>query len=499
MSAALDEADRFKAGQLPADPGVGTVRVPTAPGPSGRRLSPEAAAERALLGALMWSGSNAPALVRVEMVLDLIAHGDALTESAHRDVVAAMVACHAAGVEHEPVAVHAALVRAGKSGLGLDGLRRLVDEASTVSEAQAKAYAHTIRQAWVRRRIVTTARALANEAQDQKRSPVEVLSGAVTSLQSLGADVSSSGHFVSIKEALTAYFERLQSMQAAHWSTGLRDLDQAIVGLFPKEVSVVAARTSVGKSSLAATMALGLVERSQDAIVLYVSLEMHASLFCGRLAAARAGIPAKALRRENGLSQEQWKGFTTAVGELAPLGIYFVDSTTQTMQSILGIAEEIARKLARENKRIALIVVDHVGLVKPSVESSKRDSRERQVAEVSRGLRYLAERFDCHVMALAQINRAAEDQKADTRVPKLRHLAESDSIGRDADVVIIVHRDQDKLTGLLDTEKPAGIVVAKQRNDEPTALLLTFDAPHVTFRNYDGDRTFSGVYGGPNG
>lgn len=499
MSAALDEADKFKAGQLPADPGAGTVRVPTAPGPTGRRLSPEAAAERALLGALMWSGSNAPALVRIEMVLDIIAHGEALAESAHRDIVLAMVDCHASGLEHEPVKLHDALVKAGKSSPGVDGLRRIVDEASTVSEAQARAYAHTIRQAWIRRRIVTTARALANEAQDQKRSPVEVLSGAVMSLQTLGADVSDSGHFVSMKEALTAYFQRLQSMQAAHWSTGLRDLDQAIVGLFPKEVSIVAARTSVGKSSLAATMSLGLVERNADVVVLYVSLEMHASLFCGRLAAARAGIPAKALRRENGLTQDQWARFTAAVGELAPLGVYFVDSTTQTMQSILGIAEEIARKLSRENKRIALIVIDHVGLVKPSAESSKRDNRERQVAEVSRGLRYLAERFDCHVMALAQINRAAEDQKAETRVPKLRHLAESDAIGRDADVVIIVHRDQDKLTGLLDTEKPAGIVIAKQRNDEATAILLTFDAPHVTFRNYDGDRTFAQVYGGPNG
>lgn len=496
MSAALDEADKFQAGQLSADPGAGTVRVPTAPGPSGRRLSPEAAAERALLGALMWSGANAPELVRIEMVRDIIAGGEALAEQSHRDIVAAMLACRESGAEHDPVAVHAALGRLGK-GQSLDGLRKIVDEASTVSEAQARAYAHTIRQAWGRRRIVAAARAIATDAQDVKRKPAEIMSSAVMSLQGLGAEMAEAGHFVSIKDALTAYFDRFRSMQSAHWSTGLRDLDQAIVGLFPREVSIIAARTSVGKSALAATLSVGIVERSEDAAVLYVSLEMHASLFCGRLAAARAGIPAKALRRGNGLSPEQWNRFTTAVGQLAPLGLYFVDSTTQTMQSILGIAEEVARALLPKNKRLALIVIDHVGLVKPSSDSQKRDNRERQVAEVSRGLRFLAERFDCHVMALAQINRAAEDQKTETRVPKLRHLAESDAIGRDADVAIIIHRDQDKLTGVLDTEKPAGIVVAKQRNDEQTTLLLTFDAPHVAFRNYDGDSAFARVYGSP--
>ncbi len=491
-----DEADRLRDGELPSDPAVGTERVRMAP--RGRAaVTTEIASERALLGALLWAGANAPETLRIEAVFDLLAGGEAMAEAAHRDIVAAMMACHEANAEHDPVAVHAQLVRTGRDRAtgGLGGLRGLVDEASTVSEGQARVYAHAIREAWVRRLIEAAARTMAVEARDPRIRASEVVAKTFDGIARVAERLADSGTTIAMKDAMRLYFDDLQRGQKPRLSTGLRDLDELIVGLFPKEVTILAARTSVGKSALAAGMCLGAVERDPKAAVLYVSLEMHAELFCGRLAASRAGIPAKRLRRQQ-LSPTQWTDLMRAVGELAPLGIYFADSTTQTIQSIIAMAEENARARAAEGRKLAMVVIDHVGLVKPSAEALKRASREQQVAETSRGLRFIAEKFGCHVMALAQINREAEGPRG-TRVPQVRHLAESDALGRDADNVLILHRDRDETTGLLDTDKPAALVVAKVRSDEPAPLLLTFDAPHVRFLNHDGEQTFQSVYGKP--
>ncbi len=502
MSAAPDEADRLKAGALSPDPMAGTERVRQHPrGTTGE--PPERAQEKALLGALLWAGANAPDALRVEAVLDLLAGGEAMGEPHHRDVVLAMVACHERKANHDPASVHAAMVELGR-GWDLGRLREMLDDATSVSETQARAYAHRVREAWGRRKIYAAAADIARMARDAKLPPHEVLSSAQAKIAEVGSVVSTAGHFISSQDAFAEYFKALKGGQNASWSTGLRDLDQEIVGLFPNEVSVVAARTSVGKSVLSAGIACGIAERSEQAVVLYVSLEMKAQLFCARLAAARAGVPARILRRlgkpnEPGLTTPQWQALTAAVGELAKLGLFFADSTQQTLASIAAMADELVRKIASMGKVLALIVIDHVGLVIPSAESLKRESRERQVAEISRNLRRLAERFGCHVMALAQINRQAETQKGETRVPQLFHLAESDQIARDADVALIIHRDRDKVSGVLDTTKPAGLIIAKQRNDAQSAILLDFDAAHVRFGNYDGDQTFGRVYGGPNG
>jgi len=500
VTSAPDEADRLKAGKLSPDPAAGTERMRGQP--RGASYPPDVAQERALLGALLWAGTNAPEALRVEMVLDLLRGGETMGDARHADIVRAMVDCHAQGAHHEPVAVHAQMVASGR-GWDLGKLRGLLDDATTVSEAQARAYAHGIRDAWSRRKIVACSAEIATMARNPKMPPGEALASALSKLAEVGGDLSASGHFVSAKDAFTEYFERVRAAQSACWSTGLRDLDQEVVGLFPNEVSVLAARTSVGKSALAAGIAMGIAERSENAVVLYVSLEMKASLFCGRLAAARAGIPARALRRvgrpDGTLSKEQWGALTAAVGEITQLGLFFADSTQQTIASIASMCDELVRKLAREGKVLALIVVDHVGLVIPSSEALKRDSRERQVAEVSRHLRRLAERFGCHVMALAQINRQSESQKSESRIPQLHHLAESDAIGRDADMVLILHRDKDKQSGVLDTTKPAALIVAKARNDSQGPLLVEFDPVHVAFRDYDGEETFARVYGGPNG
>jgi replicative DNA helicase len=96
-------------------------------------------------------------------------------------------------------------------------------------------------------------------------------------------------------------------------------------------------------------------------------------------------------------------------------------------------------------------------------------------------------------MALVQIGRDAEKQKSTEAIPKLHHLRESDAIAQDADVVFILHRERDK-AGLFNESKPPALVVAKARNDEPTAMLLGFETKFVRFSNNYSGETFAGVY-----
>ena len=141
-----------------------------------------------------------------------------------------------------------------------------------------------------------------------------------------------------------------------------------------------------------------------------------------------------------------------------------------------------------------LVVVDHVSLVKPSAEAIKRSNREQQVAETSRGLRFIANELGCHVMGIAHISREGEKESGN-RMPQMRALRESGSLENDADLVMIMHRERDPDTGLLNNEKPAALAVAKARLDETAILLLNYDGARARFADWTGDGTYATFYG----
>jgi replicative DNA helicase len=162
-----------------------------------------------------------------------------------------------------------------------------------------------------------------------------------------------------------------------------------------------------------------------------------------------------------------------AAEEMRKIPVYFAQSQSQTLLSVGALATNLSTKLAAMGQRLVLIVIDHIGLLKPS---AKIEKRHEQVAESSRGLRYLAEQHGCHVMALAQIKRAAEERKGSDKMPKLYDLKESGSLEEDADNVILLHRERDD-QGMFVKGVPAWCSVAKQRNDDLGIFRLKYDAP----------------------
>lgn len=503
MSKDKDENDRLCDGTLPKDPSEGTERM-TPPGYKkpergpirlDERRSPSAKfniqAEKALLGALLWAGANQPDALRIRQVLDILETGEAFHGQGYGDVFDAMKECAQHG-EHDPVAVNTELARRG-GGIGFDDLVALKLEASTVSESHARQFAKTIRVCWVRRCLARDARLLA-EAADDPRTDDEILIEQFRSAMSEARQrLATDSHSVSMSQSASSFFAQLTDKTREAIPTGFHDLDEAISGgLRPGEVSILGARTSVGKSALAACISEHIVTANAHLGVLYVTLEMAHESFAARLVSARSGVPLSNLRRKV-LNPIQWSQVTQAVADLKSKPLYFTDSPSQTMAAIYAAATERARSLEREGKRLALVVIDHLGLVKPSAEALKRASREQQVAETSRGQRYIAAELGVHVLGIAQISRESERQPSNM-MPKLSHLRESGSLEMDADIVMILHRERDPKTGLFDRQKPPALAIAKGRMDETAIMLLGYEPSRARFTDWNGDEKFGDVY-----
>jgi len=413
MSKPIDDADRAKAGTLQSDPPADTERAKPpirVVRPDERRQPDEPcdlASEKALLGALLWAGANQPDALRVQSVRDIIDAGKVFYDRRNALTFDAIRACADEKQEHDPVAVYQQTARRGVRGHSLDDLWAIVADASTVSERQARVYAQTIRDTWARRTVIRDARGLIEDAKSGKTAAAELLTRAKAVAAQFAARAATGAGVVSAKESAAALFTMLQGQVCTAMTTGLRDLDRALNGgLRPGETSVLAARTNVGKSALAAGIARHMGSRVEKTGVLYVSLEMQHTSFMARLVSAQAGVPLSAIR-QLALAPYMTR-LTGVIAQIAKEDLYFADNPTQTMSAIYGSALDCSRRLARDGKRLGMVVIDHIGLVKPSADALKRANREQQVAETSRAMRFIAQEIGCHVMGLAQIARAAE-------------------------------------------------------------------------------------------
>jgi replicative DNA helicase len=486
-----DENDRAQQGNLSSDPSVGTARVPPlrVAGPNDKPGEPcDPAAETALLAALLWAASNAPDVLRASAVADLLEDGEPFYVRAHGDIYEAICSCLAEKMEHDPVAVATQAAKLGRT-LSVDALTKLQGVASTVSEKQARVYAKSIRTTWAKRTAIRDLRRIAMDALSPKVSDTEIYEQAQKAALDIMTRAGTTSASVSLEHSAQQFFIRLQKGSSGAMSTGLRDVDLLINdGLRPLETSIVAARTSVGKSTIASQVARHIATSDPKAGVLYVSMEMPHESFAAKILASQAKVGISALRR-GALNPSQWSAMTQAVADIIGLPLYFTVNLTQTLASTFAAASERARMLQKDGKRLAMVVIDHIGLVKPSAELMKRGTREQQVAETSRGLRFIATELGCHVMGLAQIHRDAERQGSGT-MPKLHQLRESGSLEQDADQIFILHRKRDGATGLFDRSKPAAFSLAKGRMDDTGLVLLGFENGRYVDWN-DEDRTFA--------
>ena len=259
-------------------------------------------------------------------------------------------------------------------------------------------------------------------------------------------------------------------------SSGFKDLDQMMWGFQKQEMIILAARPSMGKTSLALNFAeaAALPKKGSPSAVMIFSLEMGAAQLALRMLCSRARVNMKLLRdgllSKNGEEQNR---LLEAADEFSKAPIFIDDSSSISIMQLRAKARRIHSRTP-----LGFIMVDYLQLLSPT---DPRVPREQQVAEASRGLKALAKELDVPVLVLSQLNRSSEKEN---RTPKLADLRESGSIEQDADVVLMLARPKDADEKFQVAADSAELIVAKQRNGPVGELKLTFLRDITRFENY---------------
>ncbi len=294
--------------------------------------------------------------------------------------------------------------------------------------------------------------------------------------------------FVSLDNLLAQAFDRIdelhkQSGKLRGLPTGYKDLDNLLAGLQKSDLIILAARPSVGKTSLALDIARQAAIKAKASVGIF-SLEMSKEQLVDRMLCAQAGVSLWKMRTGRLSDQGEFDDFTRigdAMGQLSEASIFIDDSANSNVMEI----RTKARRLQME-KGLDLIVIDYLQLMEG--RGKYGDNRVQEVSEITRGLKSIARELNVPVLALSQLSRVVEQSKP--AIPKLSHLRESGSIEQDADIVMFIYRkaaDRNyRLEDLNEAEKNlAEIHIAKHRNGPTGKVQLYFDAETTSFKTID--------------
>ncbi len=347
----------------------------------------------------------------------------------------------------------------------------------------AKYYATIVQADAIYRRLISAAGHIVRRAHESGASTEEV-TAVLSEAEALIATVRQTGvvrDFVHIKDLLAGYLESVASGtgliadSTRSVTTGFMDLDTLLGGLKRGDLVIVAARTALGKTSLALNFARNAAAR-QSANVAFFSIEMASEQLVQRLLATESGVDSTRLTLGNHTEREERK-IMQALGTLGDLSLFFDDSAMLTTSDMRAKVKRLQLE-----RGLDLIVIDYLQLMSSGF---RNENRVQEVSHISRSLKQLARDLDVPVVACAQLSRAADNRASN--IPMLSDLRESGSIEQDADVVMFIYRE-DKYVSREQWEKehagdskhreyPAGItqlIVAKHRNGPTGTIHLRF-------------------------
>lgn len=287
--------------------------------------------------------------------------------------------------------------------------------------------------------------------------------------------------FISVKSALEEAFERIDKLHKEGGalrgiSTGFSDLDNYLGGLQKSDLIILAARPSLGKTTLAFDIARHASLKEKAPVGVF-SLEMSHDQLIDRLIAAQAGVDLWRMRTGRLSNEGEDNDFTKiqeAMGILSEAPIFIDDSASSNVLQM----RTMARRLQGEYG-LGLLVIDYLQLMQGTGRS---EGRTQEVSEISRSLKNLARELNVPILAISQLSRAPEARP--DQMPRLSDLRESGSIEQDADVVLFIYRE-DRVKKETERKNIADIFIAKHRNGPTGKVELYFDENRVSFRNLE--------------
>ena len=411
--------------------------------------------------------------------------GDLLTDAdfyryEHRLIFSVIGALINATKPADVITVYEQLQSQGKAdetgGLSyLNSLAQYVPSASNI-----RRYAEIVRERSILRKLVTASDEIATAAFNTQGKPVDkILDEAEQKIFHIGEEGSRMKEgFQAMDSLVVQLLDRVQEMadnpnDITGVPTGFYDLDKYTSGLQAGDLIILAARPSMGKTSLAINIAEHVALHEGLPVAVF-SMEMGASQLAVRIVGSIGRIDQTHLRTGR-LTDDEWPRLTEAIEKLRNVSLH-IDETPGLTTSELRAN---ARRLARQCGKLGLIVVDYLQLM--SVSSGMSDeNRATAVGEISRGLKMLAKELQCPVIALSQLSRGVES-RTDKR-PMMSDLRESGAIEQDADVIMFIYRDDYYNK---DSKEPgvSEIIISKQRNGPTGTLKLAFVKPLTKFEN----------------
>ena len=412
-------------------------------------------AEQSVLGGMLLSKDA------ISEVVEILRERD-FYRPAHELIYDAIIDLYSRGEPADPVTVSAELTKRGdltRAG-GAPYLHTLISSVPTA--ANASYYAKIIRERAIMRRLVEAGTKIVQLGYTVEGEVDDAVNAAQAEVHAV-TERRAAEDYIQLSELLPAAFDEIEKISSGVTGegvkSGFKDLDALTHGFHPGNMIVLAARPAVGKSTLGLDIARYASIHKGDTSVIF-SLEMSRSEITMRMLSAEARVPLNNIRAGS-LTDEEWARMARRMGEISEAPMFIDDSPNLSLMEIRAKARRL-----KQRHNLKLIVIDYLQLM----TSGKRvENRQQEVSEFSRQLKLLAKELNVPVIAISQLNRSPE-QRSDKK-PMLSDLRESGSIEQDADVVILLHRDD-----LYDQQNRSGeadLIVAKHRNGPTRTITVS--------------------------
>ncbi len=444
-----------------------------------KRLPPQnLEAENFILGSLLIDPN---VIIKVADVVN----PDDFYKDAHGKIYAAMCELYA---KREPIDILSLSSKLEEKSIleSVGGRTYIANLANSVgTSSNVTYYAELVQRKATLRRLISAASEISDMGYDEDEEIDKLLDEAERKLFGVSQKFLKQA-FQPIDTLLSQAFDRIddlhkQSGKLRGLATGFNDLDNLLAGLQKSDLIILAARPSVGKTSLALDIARQVAVLNKASVGIF-SLEMSKEQLVDRMLCAEAGVSLWKMRSGKLSDKQESDDFSRigqAMGVLAEVPIFIDDSPSANIMEI----RTKARRLQMEHK-LELLVIDYLQLMEG--RSRNGDNRVQEVAEITRSLKGIARELNIPVLALSQLSRAVEQSRP--AIPKLAHLRESGSIEQDADVVMFIYRkaaDRNYEIEELSTDEKtvAQLYIAKHRNGPVGKVNLFFDEETVSFKN----------------
>ena len=339
---------------------------------------------------------------------------------------------------HKPIDLTTLVTEMNRRGSleGVGGTAYLMRLVSSVPQtANAGAYLELVLEKSTLRKLISASQEIAREAYAQQMPLPEILSGAEKAIFDITMNRTDGGTLKPVREVLVNTFQQIEELARLHGEisgvpTGFIDLDSVLTGLHPGELIIIGARPAMGKTSFAMNIA-SYASVVKGKTVAVFSLEMPREQIVMRMLCSEARVNMQKVRKGT-LEDQEWSALARALGPISSAPLYLDDTAALTPSQL----RSRCRRLMIDHG-LDLVLVDYLGLMRAD---GRTESRQLEVAEISRRLKAIALELKIPIVACAQLSRANKD-RVDKR-PVLSDLRDSGSIEQDADVVMFLHREE---------------------------------------------------------